>query len=329
MTPRHQSPDPRLETQLRQWLHDEPIEQPPSKLHERLLAIPHDAPAPRGRFGGRVLAIAFSVILAVVVTVGAIALVNSNWVGWGLLPDCGSDADALLEDALASLDQVEGYRWTEEEQTWGFDPALPVSASDPRYAWSGYEAEGAYLSPDRMRVATTDSDQPERFLGPWGFSELIHIGGTTWAYTPGGVQGDDGEPLDWQELPPSYEVYPNRLKHDFSEPSRLDEMTLAPATLSWELPGSGGCEVVRSLEDPAAPNDADPVRVVIGVRIDAQGRMVAGAFEWVREDLPPEERMGDIRYRFEITFETPDGSEFTRPDGPIYTHPPESIESPP
>jgi len=68
--------------------------------------------------------------------------------------------------------------------------------------------------------------------------------------------------------------------------------------------------------------DAEVPPLVLGLRIDAEGRVVSRAVERVRDQREPAERRDDDRYRFEVIYEPPDASEFSRPEGPIVTYPP-------
>jgi hypothetical protein len=316
-----------IEIRLERWLHEQPIESVAPELRHRLLAIPATAPATRAWFAPLLLA-ALTVVVAIGVTVAALAFIGPNRVGPpGPPPDCASEPDQLLGYALRRRESTDGYRWSDEEETWGFDPAFPVSADDPHYGWSGYRSEGAYRAPDLMRARTTDSDEPERMLGPMGFTEIVHIAGRTYGYSPG-MTDPAGEPLgfDWQEIPSAAMVDANYVMRAFPPVDQLGDFTLEPATLSWEIPGSGGCEIVRAMSRPAPSGVEQPPPFVIGVRVDHLGRIVAGAWELDRPDASAEERFGELRYRFSVAYDIPDESEFSPPAGPIYTYPPEPLD---
>ena len=152
----------------------------------RRAPVPHDtvrsvmaaieaAPARRAWFAVPLTAAATAAAAVVAVVIG-LGLLGGPRIGPpGLMPDCAADPVGLLRYAVDRLETAEGYRWTQEEQLWGFDPAFPVSAADPHYGWSGYAAEGAYLAPDRMRLAVTSANAARPMAGPLGFEALIHL----------------------------------------------------------------------------------------------------------------------------------------------------------
>ncbi len=327
MTRRDPNASTQLEERVAAWLHATSIEAPSSSLRDRLAAIPLTDQGRQPALAGRLLAIGLTVAAVVVVAVGAFLLLGRDRIG-SQLPGgtCAGDADALLRDAVEDLRGAEGYRWTEENEMWGFDPAFPISADDPHYAWSGYRGEGAYLSPDRLLVVATDDDDPERTLGPGGYDRFLSVGGQWWGFIAGGLADPtpSGTIVEWQELPvgsSARDFVPNYLLTS----TLARDLPLAPGSLSGELPGSGGCTIVRTLSfiTPSGSEPGPPY--VIGVRLDADGRLMAGAFESVTDETP-EDRRGNVRHRFEIRYEVPDASEFTPPAGPILT--PEPVPTP-
>jgi hypothetical protein len=270
----------------------------------------------------------FSPLLGVVVAAAAVALVA---IGLSLLggsrvgppgpAECETDAAGVLERAIEQLEATEGYRWTEEEQVWTFDPSVPVSADNPVYAWSGWVAEGAYRAPDLMRVEVTETDDPDRPGGPLGFERVLHIGGH--AYGGPASSEVDGEPIgyDWWRFPDAAGIPANRLRGAFADPEALSGLDVVPAWEWWELPGEGGCEIRlgRDFDDGGEGGDG----VVIAVRVGDGGRIVAGVMEQVRRGATEEDRIGAIRWRFEVTYDVPDASEFSPPRGTISTPEPE------
>lgn len=330
MTGRDAMSDAELETAVRRWLQNERLEPPPAALTERLLAIPTDD-RPRAAWLRRpMLAVAATIVLAIVVSVGVLAVLDREpFVASGPAPECEGDPEALLEAARAQLAGVDGYRWSEEEQRWGLDPNFPISVTDTRYAWSGHRAEGAYRAPDLMRVVATFIDSPGPG-GPYGVPEVIHIGGTTWLQTAQyDPQTGERESYYWQELGPGVGPRANHLAGVLPLTSEFGETTFERdgSELSWELPGSGGCLLIGSLRFPVPSGSVEIPGgrgMTVGIRLDAEGRVIAGAIESVNEDQPSDQRSEDYRYRFAVTYEVPDQSEFSPPDGPIHTPPPES-----
>jgi len=261
-------------------------------------------------------------VLVAVVLVG-IALFSSPRVGPpGVVPDCQTDPAALVEYSIAQLEDSPGYRWTESEEMWGFDPAFRVSASDPHYAFSGYTAEGVYLAPDQMHTVTTDMDDPNRFAGVGGYPEVIVLGGTMYGFVPSmNVEGVPQGGL-WQEVPVEADANRIAAAFPFGPPLSFrpnESISTDPIELSWEVPGDGGCLAWWRL-DPWEPGPSGVAREpIVALRIDDQGMIVAGSFEAVRPGLPDEDRRDDFRFRFSVVHEVPDEAEFPAPSGPIQT----------
>ena len=315
-----------IEAKLRRWLHAEPVDGPSPVLRARILGIPEHAGSGRTWFRmGAAPAAALTIAVAVIVTAVSLGLLTDGRFGFpDSGPDCEADPEAAMRRALEDLQGAEGYRWTEEEQMWDLQP--PIDADSQRFAFSGYRATGAYLAPDRTSIALDEADHDWPPTGPLGFAEVMHIGGATWAYSPGGIS-DEHRTIEWQLLPLSIEANGLTPLRAFGIGGWADygiEATFAPgANLSWDLPGSGGCEVIRELTYPVPSSvTVEPPPLVVGLRIDAEGRVLGGAVERVREQLEPAKRQDDYRYRFEIIYDVPDPSDFTKPDGPIFTYPP-------
>ena len=286
----------------------------PPDLTQSVMAELDDARERPGRFG---LPIAASLAVAaavLAVVVGLSLSGNPRLGGEDAVPDCEDDPIGLLRYAADQLAQSEGYRWTEEEEVWDFDPAVALDAENLQYAWVGYIADGVYVAPGRMHARVTSTDRTWPPTGPFGFPEVIHIEGRTWALVDaaGELEGPD-----WHEVPGGSR--PNRILELYEWTDRLEEADLPPADLSWELPGEGGCEIVRAIEPHALPSGVDLIPIVFAARVDADGRLVAGAWERVRADRPDGERSGDSRLRFSVTYKVADASEIVPPDGPVAT----------
>ena len=315
-----------IESELHRWLHAEGDDGPSPVLHARILAIPEGARAGRTWLHmGAAPAAAFTVAVAVIVTAVSLGFLTDGRFGFpGSVPDCRADPEAAMRRALEDLQNSEGYRWTEEEQMWDLQP--PIDADNLRYEFSGFRASGTYLAPDRVHIVLDEADHDWPPTGPLGFAEIMHIGRVTWGYSPGGIS-DEHRSIEWQQLPMSIEAKGLTPLRFFGVGGWTDhgiEPTFAPGTeLSWDLPGSGGCEVVREVIYPVPSSvTVELPPLIVGLRIDAEGRVVSGAVERVREHLEPAERRDDYRYRFEIIYDVPDPSEFVKPEGPIFTYPP-------
>jgi hypothetical protein len=245
--------------------------------------------------------------ILLLVAISVVVLLVGDRIVRSAAPDC-EDADRLVGEALANLERVEGYRWTEEGQMWGFDPDEPISASDPKFAWSGYRAEGAYLAPDRM-VARTIASTGRYLIGVQGFLDFRIIEGRAFGYS-----GEDAGHLAWQELR-QVDEEPNRIRGFLRYGA--ESWTAEPVDLTWSLPGRGGCEVFGVVdgagEGVGAYNTA--------LRIDGRGRIVGAAFGLIAEGEP---RNDQARWRWEVLYEVPAATEFRPPEGPVYTYPPES-----
>jgi hypothetical protein len=304
--------------------------EPPIDIIDSVMAGVAAAPVARRSWFAMPVPVALGAAVVVALVVIGVAMLTSQQVGPppGPAPDCESDPAGLVEYAMAQLTNSPGYRWTETEELWGFDPAFPVSASDPHYAFSGYTAEGAFIAPDRMRAVTIDQDDPQLLTGIGGFPEVIVIGGHTYGHMPGGFIGQDGEQPDteWQEVPAESDA--NRLANAFpygdaisNEPIPPEAYSTDPIELSWQVPGEGGCLVWWSPQrgPEAPPEEPSPI---ITLRVDDDGRVLGGAYEYVRPELPDEQRRGDYRWRFSVVYEVPDDSEIQPPEGPIYTYTP-------
>jgi hypothetical protein len=263
---------------------------------------------------------AAAVVAAVVVAI--VFLGSPRVTSPGPVPDCESDPAGLLAYARALLDESPGYRWTETEEMWGFDPAFPVSASDPHYAYSGYTAEGAYRAPDRMHVVTVEENTSLELVGVAGFPELIVIGSHGYGYNPGQLDPEGNDVPDWQEIPA--EFHANRIAEALpfegripTGPASPDDVSTDPVDLTWDVPGEGGCVVWWTLDlSPDLPPSE------IAVRIDDEGRVLAGVYDGTHPEAPDEERMAtnDLRWRFSVVYDVPDASEVQPPEGPIYSY---------
>jgi len=306
---------------------------PPFETVDRVMAVLDASPMPRRSWFAMPLPVALGVAAVVAIVLIGIAFLSSPRVGPppGPVPDCGSDPAGLVDYAMAWLDDSPGYRWTETEELWNFDPAFPLSADDPHYAFVGYTADGAYLAPDRMIVRTIAENDGRQDRGVLEFPKVVVIGGKTYGNMPGGFTDEDGThpEIQWQEVP--IEMDPNRLASAFPATgpfSTRDRVSSGPIELSWEVPGEGGCVVSWTVDlgPDMPPSEPDPV---VAIRIDDEGRVVGGAYEAIRPDAPDEERVSnDFRWRFSIVHEVPDASEIEPPEGPIYTYPPAASPSP-
>ena len=315
-----------IESELHRWLHAEGVDGPTPVLRARILAIPEDAGGGRTWFQmGAAPAAAFTVAVAVIVTAVSLGfLTDGRFELPGSAPDCEANPEAALRRGLEDLQDAEGYRWKEEEQMWDLQP--PIDAGNLRYDFSGFRASGAYLAPDRVTIVLDEADHDWPPTGPLGFAEIMHIGNATWGYSPGGISGEHPS-IEWQQLPMSIEAKGLTPLRFFGIGGWTDhgiEATFAPGLkLSWDIPGSGGCEVVGQLTYPVPSSVTGELPpLVLGLRLDPDGRVVGGAVERVREQLEPAERRDDYRYRFEVTYDVPDPSEFAKPEGPIFTYPP-------
>lgn len=190
---------------------------------------------------------------------------------------------AVLEQALAEIEEVGGYRFT-QEIAW---PRAPRRVGDDR-VWAPTRTHGAFLAPERYKEEVVQTDDP---LGSgMGFVRAVRIGGTQWWLVPAGDEGV----VEWREVPPDAHggnvltVVPLYLQ-DADVVASLDAD--APS-----LPGEGGCVMTARAGGPQLPG-------VVAVRIDPTVPMVV-AFA-VEHD--------EMRWRMEVTYEVPAADEFVAP----------------
>lgn len=190
--------------------------------------------------------------------------------------------DAVLDQALAGIEEVGGYRFT-QEIAW---PRAPRRAGDDR-VWVRTRTQGAFLAPDRYKEEVVQTDD---LLGPGvGFVRAVRIGAVQWWLVPAGGDGA----VEWRELPPdSQDGNILTVLHSYLHA----EAGAAPdADPPISLPGEGGCVMTARIGDPLAH--------VVAVRIDPTvPRVVAVAVE-----------NDEARWRMEVTYEVPAADEFVAP----------------
>ena len=148
---------------------------------------------------------------------------------------------AILEQAVAAITEVDGYRFT-QEISW---PQAPQRAGDER-VWTRTRTNGAFLAPDRYKEEVVQNDDP---LGPGtGFLRAVRIGGTLWWLVPAADEGDE----QWREVPA--DAHGGNVLTVV--PAYLDDVEVEAQPAADHpslLPGEGGCVMTARVDAPERP----------------------------------------------------------------------------
>ncbi len=190
---------------------------------------------------------------------------------------CGPD---VLAAALAAIEDVEGYRFTQEVS---FERP-PRRVGDDR-VWRATLTRGAVLGDDRYHEEVVRTDEPAG-TGV-GFLRAMRIGEAAWWLVP----ADSEDPQQWQEVPPGHWT-PLETVPQYLGALELERLEDDPAM----VPGRGGCVMGARIAEEGPPS-------TIAVRIDpAFPRVVAFA---AHTDA--------MRSRLEVSYDVPPAGEFVRP----------------
>ena len=291
--------DQPFEQRVEAWLRrDAATFAAPAALERRVRDIPASAPASRPWWTGRfsfVLAPAATVAVLVVAVLGVqLFYVFDRPAGL----DGGLCNNRQVHGALDALRDAPGYRYESRDEVYDFDTTAEFSLDDPQYAWrTGVAAEGAYRSPDRVREVVTFTDGMDR-----GYVEHLQVGDTTWRRTP--IDADT-----WVRMPNPL-PFANMVYGYVQAAFPAFEVPVV-RSLDWggtpapdDIPGSGGCTVATLIP-------GDGIGDVVALRIDVASGRAVGLYRGPPAD--GDVRHGAIRYLFEITWSTPDETEFTPP----------------
>jgi len=299
--------DAELELTVARWLSaDAAATYAPDALRGRILDIPTSR-APLGWWHRFATMPAVGASLATASIAGV--LIATMFFGLFDRP-AGTDGETCsnrqVQQALDNLRDASGYRYVNVRQTHQLDLDAGLSFDDPQYVWTdGSTAEGAYLAPDRVieHVTSTSGGLFDR-----GYLQHLQINGHTYRLME--VDGTETwvEDTNWP-TPNLVYGYIGAAFPSFSVPL-VSGADWGGTPVTSELSGEGGCTAATAI-----PLSDDMVgfetQRAVAVRVDVRSlRPTAVAIGPAEGEQP---REGDERSTWQITWETPDGSEFIQP----------------
>lgn len=212
--------------------------------------------------------------------------------------DGGTCNNRQTQQAIDHLRDAAGYRFTSRDQIREYDPAVPISISNPQYVWQdGVVSEGAYLAPDRVHETVTfHTATVDR-----GRDEHIQINGQTFQ-----LRSVDGK-ATWFKVknwPTANMVY-GYMSIPFDFIPAVTTMSFGANLVPAELPGTGGCTTAALL-----PGDAQ--QRVLALRVEIGSNRPVATYLGPSDQAPAAK--GQTSTSFEITWATPSADEFNAPD---------------
>ena len=212
--------------------------------------------------------------------------------------DGGTCNNRQTQQAIDHLRDAAGYRFTSSDQVREYDPAVPISISNPQYVWQeGVVSEGAYLAPDRVHEKVTfHTATVDR-----GHDEQVQIGGQTFQ-----LRSVDGKPT-WFKVknwPTANMVY-GYLSIPFDFIPAVTTMSFGANLVPAELPGKGGCTTAAQL-----PGDAQ--QRILALRVEIGSNRPVATYLGPSDQAPAAK--GQTSTTFEISWTTPSADEFRAPE---------------
>ncbi len=289
--------DADLERHLQSWLEaDAGVFGVPDTLRRRIADIPAQ-PTARGwlHFGS------WTAVPAAAAVGVAGLLIATMFFGLFDAPagtDGGTCNNRQTQQAIDHLRDAAGYRFTSRDQIREYDPAVPISISNPQYVWQeGLLSEGAYLAPDRVKERVG----PHPPTVDRGHDEQVQIGGETFQ-----LRSVDGKPT-WFKVknwPTANMVY-GYMAIGWSIFPAVSTMPFGANLVPDELPGTGGCTTAALI-----PGDAQ--QRILALRVEIGSNRPTATYLGPSDQAP--RAKGQTSTTFEITWTTPSADEFNAPD---------------